>query len=93
MPRIAINAKKYAMQDLGACIVDRRKRLGLTQADIAEKLGISQQQVSYMEKNPGRITQADMFTLREILGIDLLQFVKAYGYTTKQTLDYFREYL
>lgn len=94
MPRgIPIYAKKYAMTDLGKCIVQHRARLGLTQAQLAEKMGVTQQTISHMEKNPGSITQADMFALREILGLDLLQFVKAYGYTTKQTLEYFREYL
>ena len=92
MPRIAINAKKYAMQDLGACIVDRRRRLGLTQSDIAEKLGISQQQVSYMEKNPGRITQEDMFELNKLLNLDIPQLLKAFGKTTQDIRALAKEY-
>ena len=92
MPRISINAKKYAMKDLGDCLVDRRRRLGMTQADLAEKLGVSQQTVSYMENNPGRITQEDLYELNKILNLDIPQLLKAFGKTTQDIRALAKEY-
>ena len=47
------------MKDLGSCIKDGRQRLGMTQADLAKELGVTQQQISHMERNPGRIPVED----------------------------------
>lgn len=92
MPRIAINAKKYAMKDLGCYIVDCRRRLGMTQTDLAKQMGITQQQVSYMEKNPGRITAEDLFDLAKILKFEIVPFNKAFGKTTQDFRALAKEY-
>ena len=92
MPRIAINAKKYAMHDLGSYIVDRRRRMGMSQAALAKELGISQQQVSYMEKNPGRIAVEDLYELVKILQFDIAPLSKAFGKTTQDIRALAKEY-
>ena len=92
MPRIKQNAKTYAMKDLGAYIVDRRRRLKMTQADLAEELGISQQQVSNMEKNPGRIPMEVMYELNRVLNFEIPPFVKVIGKTTQDIRALAKEY-
>lgn len=92
MPRIAINAKKYAMKDLGCYIVDCRHRLGMTQADLAKELRVTQQQVSYMERNPEGISAADLFELVKILHFDIATLVKIFGKTTQDIRALAKEY-
>lgn len=43
MPRVSINKKKYLQADLREWIKGRMDRLEKTQADMGERLGISQQ--------------------------------------------------
>lgn len=43
MPRVAINKKKYMLNDLSEWITGRMKTLGFTQTDGGELLGITQQ--------------------------------------------------
>jgi transcriptional regulator with XRE-family HTH domain len=92
MPRIKQHAKQYAMSDLGHCIADGRRRLGMTQADLAKRLGITQQQVSYMEKNPGRITTEDLYEIVKILQFDIVPLIKAFGKTTQDIRALAKEY-
>ena len=92
MPRLKVYEKKYAMSDLGLCIVDRRRRMKMTQSDLAKKLGITQQQVSYMENNPERITQEDLYELNKVLDFDILQLLRALGKTTQEILAFVKEY-
>lgn len=92
MPRIAINAKKYAMKDLGIYIADCRKRLGMTQADLAKELGITQQQISYMERNPGRIAAEDLYDISKVLQFEIVPFIKSFGKTTQDIRALTKEY-
>lgn len=92
MPRVAINAKKYAMKDLGRYISDCRRRLGMTQADLAKELGITQQQVSYMENNPGRIVAEDLYDIAKVLKFEIAPFVKSFGKTTQDIRALAKEY-
>lgn len=80
------------MKDLGYCLAERRRRLDMTQADLAEKMGVTQQTISNMEKNPGRITMQDMYELNKILDLESFQLLKAFGKTTKEILEFAREY-
>ena len=92
MPRIAANAKKYAMKDLGSCIKDGRQRLGMTQADLAKELGVTQQQISHMERNPGRIPVEDFYEIVKILRLDIVPIGKAFGKTTQDFRALAKEY-
>lgn len=92
MPRIKQHAKQYAMKDLGSCIKDGRQRLGMSQADLAQALGVTQQQVSHMERNPGRITAEDLYEIVKILQFDIVPLVKAFGKTTQDIRALAKEY-
>jgi HTH-type transcriptional regulator/antitoxin HipB len=48
-----------------------RKAAGLTQADAAERLGITQQTMSAMERNADSMSVARLMKLLAILGVDL----------------------
>jgi HTH-type transcriptional regulator / antitoxin HipB len=48
-----------------------RKERGLTQAAIAEKLGITQQSYAYFEANPATATLDRLFTVLSILGVEI----------------------
>lgn len=91
MPRIPAYAKKYAMSDLAKCIEKSRVQIGYSQSDLAEKMGVTQQQVSYMENNAGTIKQSAMYELVKILGIDIRSFLNAYGFTNKQIAEFVKQ--
>lgn len=48
-----------------------RKERGLTQAAIAEKLGISQQSYAYFEANPATATLGRLYTVLRILDVEI----------------------
>ena len=91
MPRIRQNAKSYAMKDIGNLIAYRRRCMGMTQADLAEKLGVTQQTVSHMEKNAGSISQLQMFEIINVLDFDIDTFLKAYGIKLPKIRAFIRE--
>ena len=57
--------------DLGAIIRDRRKRLGLAQAELAEKIGASRQWVVGIERGHGRAELGLVLRTLDTLGIRL----------------------
>lgn len=48
-----------------------RKERGLTQAAMAEKLGITQQSYAYFEANPATTTLERLFMVLRILGVEI----------------------
>jgi len=56
---------------VGLLLVSRRKALGLTQADVAIRLGISQNRLSELENQPHLITVDRLIALTGILGLEL----------------------
>ncbi len=50
----------------------RRKELGLTQATVSARLGISQNRLSELEKQPSQLTLDRLLALAGILGVELL---------------------
>ena len=48
-----------------------RKELGLTQTEVAVRLGVSQQTYSAMERNADRVGTASLLKLLNILGVEL----------------------
>lgn len=48
-----------------------RKRAGLTQADMAEKLGISQQSYAQIESNLGSTSVERLYTILRLLDVEL----------------------
>jgi HTH-type transcriptional regulator/antitoxin HipB len=57
--------------DLGAVIRDRRKRLGLNQAELAEKIGSSRQWVVGIERGHSRAELGLVLRTLDTLGIRL----------------------
>lgn len=47
-----------------------RKSAGLTQADVAVRLGVTQQTVSALERNAETVSTARLMKLLELLGVD-----------------------
>ncbi|MCK0509090.1 helix-turn-helix domain-containing protein [Aromatoleum anaerobium] len=48
-----------------------RKEQGLTQAVMAEKLGITQQSYAYFEAKPATVTLERLFTVLRLLNVDI----------------------
>ena len=92
MPKVALNTKKYAMKALGKYLASHRELQDMTQTDLAEKMGIKQQKVSYMELHPGRITLEDLYELNKALNLDIPQLLKAFGKTTQDIRALAKEY-
>lgn len=60
----------YSSEQVGQILVARRKALGLTQADVATRLGISQNRWSELENQPGQLTLDRLLRLASILNIE-----------------------
>jgi HTH-type transcriptional regulator/antitoxin HipB len=59
-------------EQVGYLLTARRKELGLTQAAVAARLGISQNRLSELEKQPSLLTLDRLLALAGILGVELL---------------------
>jgi HTH-type transcriptional regulator/antitoxin HipB len=49
-----------------------RKAAGLTQAELATRLGVTQQTLSALERNAGQVSAARLMKLLAILGVELV---------------------
>jgi transcriptional regulator with XRE-family HTH domain len=49
-----------------------RKSRGLTQAQVAERLGVSQQSYAKLEADPSKASFERLFTILQILRVDLI---------------------
>lgn len=58
-------------QQVGHLLVARRKILGLSQADMAQRLGISQSRYSEIETAPERITLERLLVIAAALGFEV----------------------
>ncbi len=56
--------------EIGRLLRDRRKELGITQTELAGRVGVSQQQIVKYEKGIGRIPAEKLLSLAEPLKID-----------------------
>jgi HTH-type transcriptional regulator/antitoxin HipB len=65
-------SKLSTSTQLGILLTSRRKVLGLTQSDVAASLGISQNRLSELEKQPSQLTVDRLLRLAGILGLELL---------------------
>jgi HTH-type transcriptional regulator/antitoxin HipB len=59
-------------QQVGHLLTANRKGQGLTQAQAAARLGISQARLSELEQNPGRLTVDRLLVLVNFLGMELV---------------------
>jgi HTH-type transcriptional regulator/antitoxin HipB len=56
---------------IGAILAARRKQLGLSQAQVATRVGLSQNRLSVLEKNSSALTARQLLALLNVLGLDL----------------------
>ena len=56
---------------LGTVLQSARKGLGLTQAELASRLNISQSRVSHLEQNPGQFSVDQLLGACAVLGLEL----------------------
>lgn len=73
---------KQLYQELGQHIATTRKALGLTQTQVAEQLGISQQTLAHYEVGRLRIAVATLMPLAEMLNTSVDELV--YGKAAKE---------
>ena len=92
MPRVKAYEKKYAISDFGKYLKFCRDVNDVNQAELAEKLGVTQQTISQIERKPGNITLDRMYEINKAMPLDIIQLLKAHGFTIPQIRDYFREY-
>ncbi len=56
---------------LAICVVDRRKKLKLSQAEVADRVGLKQQTVSQFENNPEGTKIETLFRILSAVNLDL----------------------
>jgi transcriptional regulator with XRE-family HTH domain len=64
---------------VGARVRDRRVMLGLTLQQLAEMIGMSEQQASRYEIGINRITAGRLFTIARALGVEAADFFEGLG--------------
>jgi transcriptional regulator with XRE-family HTH domain len=60
------------LQQLRPILQGFRKSRGLTQAQVAERLGVSQQSYAKLEADPSKASFERLFTILQILRVDLI---------------------
>jgi HTH-type transcriptional regulator / antitoxin HipB len=56
---------------LGQLLIASRKRRKLTQAQVAQRVGLSQNRISYLEKNPGELSFRQLLSWCAAIGLEL----------------------
>ncbi len=60
------------IESIGTAIRSRRKRLGMTQLDVAEIAGLQRQTISRVEAGTGAVTIATVARIAAVVGLDLM---------------------
>jgi HTH-type transcriptional regulator/antitoxin HipB len=58
-------------KQIGANLSSRRRHLKLSQAEVASRLGLSQNRLSELESRPETLTVEQLLALLNVLGIEL----------------------
>lgn len=58
-------------RELGGFLRQAREDTGLTQADLADRLGVRRQRVLYLERGEGQLQIAFVFSVMRALNVDL----------------------
>ena len=56
---------------IGATLTGRRKHLKLSQTEVANRLGLSQNRLSELEANPETLTVEQLLALLNVLGLEI----------------------
>jgi len=73
MPKSIFSAKYARFREM---LVSARKAAGMTQMDLAVRLGRKQSYVSKFERGERRLDIVEFLEVAEALGIDVLRFVE-----------------
>ena len=74
-----IDAGDLALELAGNYIAEARKQAGLTQSQLAARMGVPQSQISRIEKNPDRSTLRTMKRIAAALGMDISAMLRFAG--------------
>jgi HTH-type transcriptional regulator/antitoxin HipB len=66
-------------KQIGATLTSRRKHLKLSQTDVANRLGLSQNRISELEANPETLTVEQLLALLNVLGLEMTLSERAAG--------------
>jgi len=66
-----VNGEDFAAEVAAEALLNARKEKGLTQQQLAKKVGIPQSQISRIERNPDRTTVKTMRKIAKALGVDV----------------------
>jgi len=69
---------------ISVAIIARRRILGLSQSDVAKKVGLSQPRYSQLESDPARLTLARFLSLLGVLGLEITLQEKPASTTTTE---------
>ena len=58
-------------EQLAILVVDQRKKLGLTQSEVAERVGLKQKTISAFENNPESVMLPTAFLILSALHLDI----------------------
>jgi len=64
---------------IGATLTGRRKLLKLSQTDVANRLGLSQNRISELEAKPETLTVEQLLALLNVLGLEMTLGERASG--------------
>ncbi|MES2253348.1 MAG: response regulator [Pseudomonadota bacterium] len=70
---------------IGKRLREKRQKLGLTLTDLAEKLGVSHQQIQKYEQAQSRVSAITLYHLGEILGVEPSYFFQGFSAFKKKT--------
>lgn len=76
-------------QAIGARIRTYRKALGLTQTDLADRIGVRCQQVQKYESGANRIAASRLWRIADVLGISVLRLFEDLHLSTEGDNDTF----
>lgn len=78
LPIIPMNVISNAKQ-VGAALAARRKTLKLSQTDVANRLGLSQNRLSELESRPETLTVEQLLAIVNLLGLEVTLGERAAG--------------
>jgi HTH-type transcriptional regulator/antitoxin HipB len=62
---------------VGAILSAQRRQLKLSQADVAGRIGLSQNRLSVLESNPDTLTTKQLLALLNVLGLEMTLAARA----------------
>ncbi|EIF33977.1 DNA-directed RNA polymerase specialized sigma subunit [Burkholderia sp. Ch1-1] len=71
MPAVLSSQALVTAPQLGQLLVASRKRRKLTQAEVAQRVGLSQNRISYLEKNPDELSFKQLLSWCSAIGLEL----------------------